>query len=246
MEKNVRPIVFKSLHNISADLLEEFLKLINPQKGEVILDAMGGYGDVADLIKDRVASEVYLLDSSSVQIERAKKSSPEDADKMICGSVMDLDFNDEYFDKVVVKMGLHELKFEDQLTALREIFRVLKPGGELVMWNIILDEMYASEMRSIIRKKDFLAGFKYGVENRHFITENELKSLVSDAGFTWNESTHVFTHRFSTKNRLKELSDDKKLLLDLNNFIKSTLDSKLKTRWNYTEKGDDVVIDIQK
>ena len=46
-----REVDFKQIHNIEGDLWDTFIEVIDPKEGEVILDAMGAYGDLIKRIR---------------------------------------------------------------------------------------------------------------------------------------------------------------------------------------------------
>ena len=50
-----REVDFKQIHNIEGDLWDTFIEVIDPKEGEVILDAMGAYGDLIARIRSRVS-----------------------------------------------------------------------------------------------------------------------------------------------------------------------------------------------
>jgi ubiquinone/menaquinone biosynthesis C-methylase UbiE len=93
--------------------------------GKKVLDAMCGGGQLAAFILDHGA-EVWGLDISPVQVAALEKRCPEV--KATVGSVFEMPFEDNSFDVVGICNALHHLHphIDD---ALREIHRVLKPGG---------------------------------------------------------------------------------------------------------------------
>jgi SAM-dependent methyltransferase len=101
------------------------------QKGMRVLDCGCGPGSVTVGLAEVVApGEVVGIDSSQIQIDRASALAHEGGLRNVrfeVGDVYQLGFPDALFDVVFTQALLIHLG--DRLAALREIRRVLKPGG---------------------------------------------------------------------------------------------------------------------
>ena len=101
-----------------------------------VLDVATGTGDLAIALRDAGAGNVVGLDFSAPMLaEAARKdaSSGETATRPVAwleGDAMALPFPDGSFDAVTVGFGLRNMP--SYLGALREMARVLRPGGTLV------------------------------------------------------------------------------------------------------------------
>jgi demethylmenaquinone methyltransferase / 2-methoxy-6-polyprenyl-1,4-benzoquinol methylase len=94
--------------------------------GDRVLDVCCGTGDLA--IADRKAGgDVVGLDFSEQMLARARRKA--DGIEWTHGDATALPFPDEAFDAVTVGFGIRNL--EDMAGGLREIARVLGPGGRL-------------------------------------------------------------------------------------------------------------------
>jgi demethylmenaquinone methyltransferase/2-methoxy-6-polyprenyl-1,4-benzoquinol methylase len=94
--------------------------------GDRVLDVCCGTGDLA--LADRQAGgDVTGLDFSERMLARARRKS--DAIEWIRGDATALPFPEEAFDAVTVGFGVRNL--EDLEHGLRELARVLRPGGRL-------------------------------------------------------------------------------------------------------------------
>lgn len=94
--------------------------------GDRVLDVCCGTGDLA--LADREAGgDVTGLDFSERMLARARRKS--DAIEWVRGDATALPFSDEAFDAVTVGFGVRNL--EDLESGLRELARVLRPGGRL-------------------------------------------------------------------------------------------------------------------
>ena len=91
-----------------------------------VLDACCGTGDLAIAALGRGA-EVVGLDFSEAMLERARKKSA--AVEWVAGDVLALPFEDAAFDAVTVGFGVRNV--DDLAAGLRELRRVLRPGGRL-------------------------------------------------------------------------------------------------------------------
>jgi len=104
------------------------------QPGQEVLDMGCGTGTLTLLIKHAQAGiSVIGFDVDPDVLDIARKKA-EQANKPIAwqqGSATGLPYLDGSFDRVFACMMLHHLVREDKRQALKEAFRVLKPGGEL-------------------------------------------------------------------------------------------------------------------
>jgi demethylmenaquinone methyltransferase/2-methoxy-6-polyprenyl-1,4-benzoquinol methylase len=94
--------------------------------GDRVLDACCGTGDLAIAARRRGA-QVVGLDFSERMLERARRKEP--AIEWVRGDVLELPFADESFDVATVGFGVRNVVDLD--AALRELRRVLRPGGRL-------------------------------------------------------------------------------------------------------------------
>jgi demethylmenaquinone methyltransferase/2-methoxy-6-polyprenyl-1,4-benzoquinol methylase len=105
---------------------------LDDRKSRRVLDVATGTGDVAFAIRKAGVPEVVGLDFTPGMIEAAKKKSEKKPDGMtfLVGDGMDLPFEDASFDACTISFGLRNM--EDYSLAVREMVRVLKPGGKLI------------------------------------------------------------------------------------------------------------------
>ena len=103
-------------------------KAVAPHPGERILDVAAGTGaSSAALAKG--GAEVVACDLSEGMIEVGRERHPEL--EFVHGNAMDLDFEDGSFDAVTISWGLRNIP--DPQLALREMARVVRPRGRLVV-----------------------------------------------------------------------------------------------------------------
>jgi len=96
------------------------------RSGDRVLDACCGTGDLGIGARARGA-DVVGLDFSERMLERARRKEP--AIEWVRGDVLALPFDDASFDSATVGFGVRNV--EDLEAGLRELRRVLRPGGRL-------------------------------------------------------------------------------------------------------------------
>jgi len=99
--------------------------------GDRVLDACCGTGDLA-LAAARAGGDVVGLDFSERMLARARRKST--GIEWVRGDVLELPFADESFDAVTVGFGVRNVA--DLERALRELRRVLRPGGKVAILEI--------------------------------------------------------------------------------------------------------------
>jgi demethylmenaquinone methyltransferase / 2-methoxy-6-polyprenyl-1,4-benzoquinol methylase len=92
-----------------------------------VLDACCGTGDLAVAARAAGAGEIVGVDFSERMLERARRKAPEL--EWIRADVLALPLEDGSFDSAVVGFGVRNV--EDLEAAIRELRRVLRPGGRL-------------------------------------------------------------------------------------------------------------------
>jgi pimeloyl-ACP methyl ester carboxylesterase/SAM-dependent methyltransferase len=167
------------------------------QPGERVLDVACGTGVLAREAATRVApgGSVTGLDPNPGMLAVAARLAPEIAWHR--GTAEDIPFPDASFDVVVSQFGL--MFFEDKEKAVREMVRVLAPGGRLAVavWSPLDDiPAYAAEVDLLRRLAGDRAGealrlpFAYG-------DPDQLAALFDGAGVeALAVTTHTGTARF--------------------------------------------------
>jgi len=112
-------------------LLIEQAKL---EAGQQVLDLGCGTGTLAIMAKQaQPSAEVFGLDADPDMLKVAKyKSGQRNAPvKFDVGFTNKLPYPDASFDRILSSIMIHHLKTPDKIITAQEVFRVLKPGGQL-------------------------------------------------------------------------------------------------------------------
>ena len=175
------------------------IELSGIRPGNVVLDLAGGTGDLTKAFAKRVGKtgKVVLADinESMVRVGRDRLT-----DEGIIGNVNytitnaeALTFPDNTFDLVTIAFGLRNVTNKDK--ALEEIYRVLKPGGQLMVLEFskvsqpMLAKAYDFYSFSILPKMGKLiandeASYQYLAESIRMHPDQEtLRQMMLTAGF---------------------------------------------------------------
>ncbi len=95
-----------------------------------ILDLCCGSGQATQVLV-QYSQKVMGLDASPLSLQRARRNVPQAA--FVEGFAENMPLEDGRFDLVHVSAALHEMSPEQLDAILREVYRVLKPGGVLAI-----------------------------------------------------------------------------------------------------------------
>lgn len=100
-------------------------------KNKIVLDAGSGSGEGSIVLLRRGAKEVYGVDEDSDAISYCQKNFRRKNLKFSCQSLQNLSYPEDHFD-IVVAFDIIEHIYNYK-SALKEISRVLKPGGTVLI-----------------------------------------------------------------------------------------------------------------
>lgn len=162
------------------------INLLDFPKNAKILDLCTGTGDIVGLIlKKYPQSKITGVDFSKKMLEIAQKKNPNA--NFILSDCTALPFEDETFDIVTLCWGLRNI--EKRQDAIKEIYRILKSGGEILHLDFgeknflskIFETFLSAAIKTIIKEK---SAYKYLIESeKDFpIPEKIIKEFL-EAGF---------------------------------------------------------------
>ena len=147
-----------TLHQWLGKATDKMLEMAGISKGHRVLDIAAGVGEQSITTAKKVGAGGYVLatDISSNILEFAKQMAQQAGMNNIEIKVMDgenLTVEDETFDAVISRVGL--IYFPDQQKALKEMLRVLKPGGKVaaIVYSTPEKNKFFSVPVSIIRNR---------------------------------------------------------------------------------------------
>lgn len=171
--------------------------------GESALDICTGTGDFLPLLRQQVGSggRVVGLDFCPPMLELAKPKEP--MAELIEGDACDLPFRDGEFDAITMGWGLRNVP--DRPAALREAWRVLKPGGRFVCLDMTQqpDNLIGRMRQKGLHLATHMTGKAVDHQQEYdyllksvdtFLTLEELADMMRSSGFTEVGHRAIFFH----------------------------------------------------
>ena len=169
--------------------------LLHPGDHENILDFGCGTGTLTLMIKRAgPGCIVYGIDIDPQVLGIAKKKARHDGVEihLVLYNGVTLPFDDESFDKVVSSLVIHHLPAGEKPGIFRELYRVLKNGGELHIMDFgIQRSLYARLLSSVVK---YLEPIEDNIRGK--IPECLIRSGFPDAEEVTYENTLVGTVSF--------------------------------------------------
>ncbi|HKR06919.1 MAG TPA: class I SAM-dependent methyltransferase [Bacteroidia bacterium] len=220
---------------------EKMLEMAGIKNGDHVLDIAAGAGEQSITTAKKVGASGYVLatDISSNILEYAKQMAQQAGANNIETKVMDgenLTLEDEKFDAVISRVGL--IYFPDQQKALKEMLRVLKPGGKIaaIVYSTPEKNKFFSVPVSIIRNRANLPPPLPGQPGPFSLgAEGVIEKAFTQAGFKNVKSEYVDAPLMLTS--AKEcVQFEKESFGALHQMLSSLSDAEKATVWTEIEK----------
>ncbi|MGH9278791.1 MAG: class I SAM-dependent methyltransferase, partial [Acidimicrobiales bacterium] len=178
-------ILGESYHPGGLALTRHLAECLGLKAGQRVLDVASGLGTTAFLLASEFGAEVDGVDLGEQSVANANAKAADlgvtDSVRFHVGDAERLPFPDASFDAVVSECAF--CTFPDKPTAAAEMARVLKPGGQVGITDVALDQSrLAEELRS-------LAGWVACLADARPL--DEYVEILAAAGL---ETTHTESH----------------------------------------------------
>ena len=183
------------IHRVWKDAMMDWLA---PIRGQALLDVAGGTGDISFRFLQRASgANATVLDLTEPMLAEGRKRAEtvgiSGQLEWVVGDAMALPFEDDSFDVYTISFGIRNVT--DPQKALSEAYRVLKPGGRIMVLefshipNNLLQWFYDKYSFNVIPKLGQIiasdrSSYQYLVESiRKFPKQESFLKLVNAAGF---------------------------------------------------------------
>lgn len=174
------------------------VRWLHPRRTEKFLDLCCGTGDLAfEILKQQPQCEVIGADFALPMLEIAKQKSKTRSQQsvdFVQADALNLNFDDATFDAVTVGFGVRN--FQNTETGLREMHRVLKAGGRVMILEFMQPTSWflrygfglffkgiLPRIGKLISKHDSAYSYLPASVN-DFYTRQEFENLLRHCGFT--------------------------------------------------------------
>ena len=185
MRRAIRRALYRRLGGVNFVRWHEWrtmMRWLDPAPGETVLDVACGWGGLS-LRMAALGCRVIGIDLQQQFLDDAQRLAAEAGlpIQYKVGDAERLPFPDNHFPKVVCSSSLEHMG--DDRRALREMWRVLRPGGRLVLSTDSLSAPLSNDLRERHRTLAHVV---------HYYTDREIRTRLEETGFLVNRVTYLF------------------------------------------------------
>ena len=185
---------------------KRLIEIMNINSNDKIIDVGSGTGDLIKIIlKENKNALIYSVDLNLKMLNEAKKQfnyQQKKNIKFINANAENLPFENNFFDKYVISFCLRNITYIEK--ALRESFRVLKPGGKFYCLEFssptssVINKIYSKYKNKIVpfigeKVANNKNAYKYLEESiSQFPNQNILLDKINNVGFEKTSYINLF------------------------------------------------------
>jgi len=185
---------------------KRLIEIMNINSNDRIIDVGSGTGDLIKIIlKENKNVSIYSVDLNLKMLNEAKKQFNDQQKKnikFINANAENLPFENNFFDKYVISFCLRNITYIEK--ALRESFRVLKPGGIFYCLefsaptSVVINKIYSKYKNKIVpligeKVANNKNAYKYLEESiSQFPNQETLLNKINNVGFEKTSYINLF------------------------------------------------------
>ena len=158
----VQTILGDSFHPGGTELTGRLIDSLQIDTDESVLDVACGIGTTSLMVGQRHNASVTGIDFSEVNVQRANEaastSKPSTTVKFKTGDATNLPVDDAAVDHLICECAVST--FADQNAAIKEFYRVLKPGGQVAISDMVLNGQLPEKLQTLLAPWTCLASAK--------------------------------------------------------------------------------------
>ena len=158
----VQTILGDSFHPGGTELTGRLIDSLQIDADESVLDVACGIGTTSLMVGERHNASVTGIDFSEINVQRANEAASASASKtpiqFKTGDATNLPVDDAAVDHLICECAVST--FADQTAAIKESYRVLKPGGQVAISDMVLNGQLPEKLQTLLAPWTCLASAK--------------------------------------------------------------------------------------
>lgn len=174
------------------------LSIVAKYRYKRLLDVCCGTGNQLKYLCEGGYKNVGIgIDVSEPMLKIANKGQL--AGHCLKGDAENLSFNDDNFDMTMISFALHEKKYETAVAVLKEMIRVTRKNGHIILVDFSIGPCVPRFARGIITGLEFMAGKEHFSCFKQYCKLNGLDSVVRDFSLDEVERHSAFFSAFTVR-----------------------------------------------
>ncbi|GIO26712.1 MerR family transcriptional regulator [Ornithinibacillus bavariensis] len=168
-----------NIHDGYDQALAKVVDMVQISSGKTVIDIGIGTGNLGSRFLS-VGARVIGVDQSTLMLQKCKEKYPQIETRK--GHFLALPLLDQSADAIVSSYALHHLTDEDKLFALEEMLRVIKPGGQICIADLMFHDNYHRKkvISSYLRNGNKLA--VESIEDEYFADKSRILAWLTERG----------------------------------------------------------------
>lgn len=225
-DKIVQTLLGSSFHPGGLNLTNQIGKQMNFSSSDKILDLASGLGASAIYLAQTFSCSVVGVDISKINVSKAQQlAKDKHVEHLVSfhqGDISSLPFEDNSFDYVISECSF--CLFQDKNIVGREIYRILKPNGRVIITDIAIEKELPIDITNLIYKVACIASALSIAEYREYFIQNgfTIESIIDDKNILLKLAEDIKKKVFVMElaSGLKKIKLQKEQLQEIKSLIK--------------------------